>query len=203
MKTIKKANKRIFVLVVNLLIIGMTVSAQSYYQKKETAVPDTIYRLGGRKIVAFIQKVNQFEVDYKFTGDPSFYSIDKKQIEKIVYRTGKVEVFNKPVFIEIDENSWEAVLVTYDKDDVKGMYKYGEVDATSSPGAKNKKKALSTATIRLQKKAANMSGAIVYVTRKEPRGGYGEIPTYYLKGDVYGYNPLPEEDEKPVDRYDD
>lgn len=158
-------------------------------------VADTIYRLGGRKLIANVVKVNQMDIDYMFEGDANIYSIDRKQVQKIVYETGKVEEFNKPIFIEIDETSWEAILVTEDKAEVAGLYKYGNIDAKSSPGSKNNKKAKKTAVIRLQKKAANMKGAIVLITRVELKSGYGEMPSYYMEGEVYGFEPPPEEEE--------
>jgi hypothetical protein len=168
--------------------------------RKPQVVQDTIFRLGGRQIICFVQQVKQFEVSYKFLNDPNVYTIDKKQIEKVVYRTGKIEEFNKPVFIEVDDSSWEAVWVTEDKDDVKGMYKYGRIQADSSPGARSKKKALNTATIRLQRKTANMKGNVILILKKEPRGGYGEPPSYTVVGDVYGYNPPPEEQPDEIDK---
>jgi len=190
MKRFIDMNKKTLILAASLLFVTISLSAQS----KKKIVQDTIFRLGGRQIICFVQKVNQFEVDYKFLNDPTQYSIEIKQIEKIIYRTGRIEPFNKPVFIEVDENSWEAVLITEKREDVKGMYKYGEVEAPSSPGAKNKSKAIYTAKMKLQKKAAGMKGNIVLITKTEPRGGYGEPPSYVLKGDVYGYQPMPEEE---------
>ena len=182
MKKITQMNKKSYLVIISVLMLTLSVSAQS----KKKVVQDTIFRLGGRQIICFVQQVNQYQIDYKFLNDPNLYSIDKKQVEKVVYRTGKIEVFNKSVFIEVDETSWEAVLVTENKEDVKGMYEYGEISATSSPGARNKKKAMLTATMKLQRKAANMKGNIVFITKKEPRSGYGEPPSYALKGIVYG-----------------
>ena len=174
-----------------ILVFNFSIFAQS----RKPVSYDTIFRLGGKQIICYVQKVKQYDVDYKFLNDPGIYSISKKQIQKIVYRTGRLEVYNKPVFIEIDETSWEAVLVTENKEDVKGMYKYGEIEAASSPGAVNKKKAINTATIKLQRKTANLKANIVLITKVEPRGGYGEPPSYVLKGEAYGYNPPPVEEK--------
>jgi len=200
MEILKKMNIKTLILLINFFMMIGAVSGQYYnYQKKEKEVMDTIFRLGGRQIVCKVLKVNPVDIDYKFPGDPSQYSIDKKQVQKIIWRTGKIEEFNAPVFIEVDETSWEAILVTEKKEDISGMYSYGKIGAPSSAGARNKKKALYTATIKLQRKAANMKGNIVLITKKEPKSGYGEPPKYYLHGEVYGYNPPPDEDKEVDD----
>jgi hypothetical protein len=41
----------------------------------------------------------------------------------------------------------------------------------------------------LKKKAANMKGTLILVTKKETSGGYGEYPGYYIKGIAYGTEP--------------
>jgi len=104
-----------------------------------------------------------------------------------------VEVFNAPVFRMVDEGSWKTVIVTDNKDDVTGLYERGKVDARSSAGSRNAKSAKKSATIRIQKKAANLGGLIVLITKQESVGGFGEAPTYYIEGIAYGYEPLPEE----------
>ena len=187
--------KRIFLVIQLAAIFAIGVNA-SVFETVNDEQGDTIYRLGGRKLIVNIVKINANDIDYMFDGDPNTYSIETKQIQKICYKNGKVEEFNKPIFIAIDETSWEAVLVTEKAEDVAGLYKLGVIDAKSSPGAKNKKKAINSANIRLQKKAANMKGAMVLITHKEARGGYGEVPGYYMEAEVYGYEPpeVPEEE---------
>ena len=49
--------------------------------------------------------------------------------------------------------------------------------------------------IKLKKKAPNLRGTIVLVTHKQKTGGYGEFPGYFIKGVVYGPEPLDEEEE--------
>ena len=188
--------KMILFLQIALLSASVAFS-QSYYEKKATT--DTLFRLGGKVVPCKILHVKSLAVDYTVDGDPKVYSIERKQIQKIVYKSGKVEEFNKPVFIAIDETSWEAVLITENKEDVQGLYNRGKVSAKSSPGSRNKKAALNSVQIRMQKKAANIGGAIVLITHKESRGGYGEIPGYYMIGDVYGFEPLEEGEEGTED----
>jgi hypothetical protein len=98
----------------------------------------------------------------------------------------------------IEGYQWEAVLLTKNEEDIDGLYNRGRISAVSAP-SNTPKKAKKSATIRLQKKAANKKGFIVLVTHEEARGGYGEMPGYYIEGDVYGIEPLEEGEEDSED----
>jgi hypothetical protein len=113
----------------------------------------------------------------------------RKEIEKILFRNGRKEVYNKPVLTMIDKTQWEAVLVTEKEEDVEGLYKKGVVKANASSGSRSPKAAKLSATIRLQKKTANMGALIVLVTHSEMKGGYGEIPGWELEGIAYSDTP--------------
>ena len=162
---------------------------------QQTAKLDTIYRLGGRKLVVDVRKVTSSMVTFVDPEEKKTETLKRKEIQRIVYYSGKIEVFNKPVFQLIDDYSWEAVVLTDKPGDVNGMYERGDVSAKSSPSNRSAKAAKRSCTIRLQKKAANMKGIIILVTHKEALGGYGELPGYYMEGVVYGFEPL-EEAEK-------
>ena len=198
METYRKMNKKNLLLIINIFLLIGTISAQDInYVKKEKVVLDTIFRLGGKPIICDIKQIKVYSIDYKFPNDPNKYSIDKNLVQKTVDRYGKIENFNRPAFEEVDESSPDAILVTENKEDVSRMYSYGNIQALSSPNAKNKKNAINTATTTLRKNAARKGGNIVLITKKEPRGGYGEPPSYLIYGEVFGYNPPP--DEKKVD----
>ena len=94
----------------------------------------------------------------------------------------------------VDDYSWEAVWLTEDKKEVVELYRRGKATAKSPASSRSPKAAKKNAIIRLQKKAANMKGIVVLVTKKVATGGYGEYPGYYIEGVVYGLEPL-EEDE--------
>ncbi|HYX07308.1 MAG TPA: hypothetical protein VE912_11300 [Bacteroidales bacterium] len=175
--------------------VFLTFSAFAQDQDSKEVITDTIFRLGGRTILADVNQVTPIEVQYKFPGDDKVYSIDRKQIQRIVYKNGRVEVYNKPVLQMIGENQWEAVLVTEKEEDVEGLYKYGVVKSNAASSSRSKKAARRSATIRLQKRAANMGANIILITNAEAKGGYGEIPGYEMEGIAYGYNPPAEEKE--------
>ncbi len=152
----------------------------------QTEKPDTIFMLGGRQIYVKIIGVSASRITYKEVGKTNIETVDRKQVQKIVYKTGAKEIFNKPVFQELEAGDWRTVILTKDAGEVQGLEKKGEVSATSSSGSRTKKSAKRSAEIRLQKKAANLGAQIILVTKSVAVGGYGEIPSYEMEGIAYG-----------------
>jgi len=150
---------------------------------------DTIVLLGGKKIICNVRKVNVSSVSFVKPGSVIQQEILRKDIEKILYKNGKLEVFNKPVFSVIDELQWEAVMITENENDVRGLYKRGVIRSTASSGSRSPKAAKQSAMIRMQKKAANMGAIVVLLVSSEMKGGYGEIPGWELVGIAYGDTP--------------
>ena len=132
--------------------------------------PDTLVKLGGRKIPAYIKNIGSTMVYYTLPDKPKEnLKIERKNLEKAIFRSGRVELFNKPAFQLIAEGQWEAVLVTEDIKETEGLYKRKEISARSSP-SDSKKKARQNAITKLQKQAANAGGCIVYITKTEYYG---------------------------------
>lgn len=150
---------------------------------------DTIIKLGGRRIICSVKKVNAASVTYSLPNSVVQQEILRKDIEKIIYKNGRVDVFNKPVFSVVDKLDWQAVMITENEADVVGLYKRGVIKANASSGSRSPKAAKQSAIIRMQKKAANMGALIVLVVRSEMKGGYGEIPGWELEGIAYSDSP--------------
>ncbi|HOK97888.1 MAG TPA: hypothetical protein PLD12_02005 [Bacteroidales bacterium] len=161
---------------------------------KETPKPagekmDTIIKLGGKRIICQVKKVNPTTVTYSLPNSNVQLDILRKDIEKIIYKTGKVDIFNKPIFSVVDKLDWQAVMITENPADVTGLYQRGVIKANASSGSRSPKAAKQSAMIRLQKKAANMGALIVLLVRSEMKGGYGEIPGWELEGIAYSDTP--------------
>lgn len=156
-------------------------------------VPDTLVKLGGKKTPVIIKNVTSLMVYYALPAKPKeTLKVERKSVEKIIYKSGRVENFNQAAFKLIEEGQWEAVLITYDEKDVSGLYKRGVLlDSKSAPSA-TKKKAEQNVLIKMQKRAANMKGTMVLITRKEFYGGYGDDAGCIMDGVVYGTEPLEE-----------
>jgi hypothetical protein len=175
----------------NIIGVGFILLSGSIFGQTQ-AVPDTLVKLGGKKIPAYIKNVTTTVIFYSLAEKPKeTLKMDRKDLEKAIYKNGKIEVFNKPAFEIIKEGQWETVLITRDKKDIEGLYKRKEISAISTP-QKTKKKAKENAIIKLQKQAANAGGTMVLITDEESYGAYGDNPGYSMKGIAYGPEPLEE-----------
>lgn len=156
---------------------------------------DTIIKVEGKIQPCDVQKVSSSYVKFVVPGSDEVYTYKRSEIHKIIYKNGRIEEYNPPILMMVDDYSWEAVWFTDNPQDVAEMYKRGDATAHSSSSARSPKAAKKNATIRMQKKAAAMKGQVVLYTKKQATGGYGEFPGYYIEGVVYGYEPLDENGE--------
>jgi hypothetical protein len=161
---------------------------------------DTIYKIEGKTLPVNIVKVTENYVSFLVQGNTETFTMERKDVQKIIYKSGRIDEFNKPIFKMISDYSWEAVWLTEDKKDVAELYKRGEISAKSPASARSPKAAKNSAIIRLQKKAAAIKGTVVYLTKKQATGGYGEYPGYYIEGVVYGTEPLSEGETEVRDK---
>jgi hypothetical protein len=182
-----------FACLVTVLCFGLFTYGQNINIKVEPT--DTIFKLGGAVLLVDVTKVTTNYVSFVYPGQDEVYTIERKQIEKIIYKNGRIEELNNPIIKMIDEYQWEAVWLTEDKKEVVDLFKRGLVESKSAPSERSPKAAKRNAIITLKKKAANMRGTVILVTHKQKTGGYGEYPGYFIKGIVYGPEPLDEEEE--------
>ena len=109
--------KKIFI-VIAIFVFSVSAKSQGPVQDKSNMPMDTIVKLGGRKLAVDITKVTATDVYYQYPNKQEVVSLERKQVEKIIYKTGRIEQLNKPLFEMIDETSWEAVLITENKSDM-------------------------------------------------------------------------------------
>ncbi len=191
MKRMKRMKK--VILCAAIVLCGISVAGQTGKQNLQPR--DTIYKIGGDIFPVDVTKVTTKYISFKLPDEPEVYTIERKQVQKIIYKNGRIEEYNEPAVTMIDDYQWEAVWLTEKKEDVAEMYKRGKISASSAPSSRSPRAAKKSATIRLQKRAANMKGIVVLVTHRETTGGYGEYPGYFIEGIVYGFEPLEDEME--------
>jgi hypothetical protein len=182
---------------IRIFFIGILFTLITFIANAQTApqadVPhDTIFKLNGSQIPVDVTTVTPTYISFVFPGKPEEYTIERKEVHKIIYKTGKIDVLNQAAFTVLDDSMWEAVWMTEDKKEIGDLYMLGEVEAKSPSSARSASAAKKGAVIKLKKKAANMKGTLILVTKKQTTGGYGEYPGYFVKGIAYGPKP-PEE----------
>ena len=154
---------------------------------------DTIYMLGGTKKIVNIKRVMYSTITYEKPENNENKSVEKKNVQRIVFHSGRKEIFNDPLVMDVEETSYKNVVLTRKEFEVKGLYKVGKVHGKSSSRNRTPKAAERTARIRLKRRAANKEGQIVLITHEESTGGFGEVPKYSLKGIAYSYTKPEEE----------
>ncbi|MFW6095284.1 MAG: hypothetical protein ACOC8S_02465, partial [Bacteroidota bacterium] len=58
------------------------------------------------------------------------------------------------------------------------------------------KSAERNAKIRLRRRAANMGAEFVLITHTESSGGFGEVPSFEIRGIAYSFTEPKEEDQE-------
>ena len=179
------------------LIIGILFSTITVIAFAQPALPvsvphDTIFKLNGSIIPVDVTTVTPTYVSFVFPGKPGEFTIERKEVHKIIYKNGKIDILNQAAFTVLDESSWEAVWMTEDKKEIGDLYFLGDIESKSPSSARSASAAKKGAIIKIKKKAANMKATLILVTRKQATGGYGEYPGYFIKGKAYGPEP-PEE----------
>jgi hypothetical protein len=180
------------------LLIFMATGLYGQTAVKKSLPVDTIFKLNGTVLPVDVTTVTPTYVSFTIPGKPDEFTIERKEVHKIIYKNGRIEILNDAAFEVIDESNWEAVWITENKKDVADLYRLGEVDARSPASARSPSAAKKGAIIKLKKKAVNLKGTVVLVTHKQTTGGYGEYPGYYIRGIAYGPEP-PEETQVPTD----
>jgi hypothetical protein len=166
-------------------------------QQQNVEVPDTIILISGKKLLGKIQSISQTKVSYYPQANKTKLELlALKQVHKVLYMSGKVENFNKPAFEMVSAGDFKTIVLTEKEEEVEGLFPLGEVDAQSSKGSRTAKAAERSADIRIQKKAAALGGIMVLITKRESKGGYGEVPTHFVQGVVYGLEPSKEQQKK-------
>ncbi|NOU19807.1 MAG: hypothetical protein HOO91_19800 [Bacteroidales bacterium] len=191
-----KLFKRVSILKHILLFLFIMLLAFSGWSQNATEKADTIILVSGKKLLGKIHGVSSSKVSYYPLNKSKMEELARKQIHKIRYSTGRVEMFNKPAFEMVAVGDFKTIVLTDNPEEVNGLYELGKVDAQSSKNARDAKSAQQSANIRLQKKAANMGAYMVLIKKRESKGGYGEVPTHLVEGVAYGLEPPKEQPKK-------
>jgi len=155
----------------------------------EPSTYDWIKLLDGKEIEVEIRKISEKFVYFSKPGDMETDYIDRRQVQTIYYRTGKIEPMsaNPTEIRKIIE--WEQVDITNNPKDVEGMIKIEELKVALQATTRHhyyKPETLETsAEIILRKNAGLNGGEIVLVTSREHHRAYGDPPRVTLLGTSY------------------
>lgn len=163
---------------------------------------DTIY-LSNEKLVVNIKEVGEDAVRFTYPKEDVTNSIFKNSIHKIVFKSGRVQIFSESTnYKKVNGiTDWELVSISQVESEVKGLYKVGDVSskakgATTWTGMERIKE---RAFKKLKIQASMHGGNIVYMTQLNSAGaqtGYftSKAAETSLSGVAYS-NVLPDLNE--------
>ena len=127
---------------------------------------DTIVKRNGEKIAVLIKSSNPSSVSFVYPNEETINTESKNVIEKIIYKSGRVEVCSAKTKLEVisGEKDWEKVIITNSQADVEGLTKVGEVSGKSSWGGAAKSLSDKKAREKIKKEAAKLNCPIVLIT---------------------------------------
>lgn len=150
---------------------------------------DTIVMLNGDRILANVKKFTFKDLFYGFPGDQKMVQVDRRYVQKIIYKYGRVETISSREVEVREVGGWRDVRVLKKPTPaLKTMVEVGEVEGIDE-GTREKyvdaKDLERSATITLQKKASLLGATIVLITTRDVRRPYGDPPYVRLVGMAY------------------
>ena len=164
--------------------IGIALAKKNIKEKT-----DTIVMLNGDKILANVKKFTFKDLFYGFPGDVRMVSVDRRYVQKIVYKYGRVETITAREVEVREVGGWKDVKVLKKRTAaLDEMVELGEVEGVDE-GTREKyvdaRDLERSATITIQKKAALLGATIVVITIRDVRRPYGDPPYVRLVAKAY------------------
>ena len=165
---------------------------------------DTIFS-NNQKISCSVKELTSDAVKYTFSGEDLVNSIYKNSVQKIVFKSGRVQTFAEATSYKTVESvdDFENVTITQVEGEIKGLYKIGDVSskAKGTTTLSNQERVKERAYKKIKIQAAMMGANIIYLTNQRTEGnkmgGYfqsGSAAETNLTGIAYT-NKLPDFDE--------
>lgn len=134
---------------------------------------DTIFS-NNQKIPCSVKEITPDAVKYSFPGEDLSNSIYKNSVQKIVFKSGRVQTFSEATSYKKVESvdDFENVTISQVEGEVKGLYKIGDVSAKAkgTTAYANQERVKERAYKKLKIQAALMGANIIYLTNQRTEG---------------------------------
>jgi len=134
------------------------------------AQTDTIFT-NGEKISCSVREITENAVKYVFPGEEISNSVFKNAVQKIIFKSGRVQTFAEATSYKTvkDANDFENVITTIVFTEVQGLYKLGDVSskARGTTGWSSMEQVKERAYKKLKIEAAMMGANIVYLSEHQ------------------------------------
>jgi hypothetical protein len=150
---------------------------------------DWIKFLNGNEKEVEIRKISDKYVYFSNPGNMEMQWIDRREVQTIYYRSGRVEQMSKAESEIREVKDWKKVELTYDPTVVQNMIKIDDleirIEATTRHHYYKPETLESSAVMVLKKNAALIKADVILVTKKEHHRAYGDAPSIYMAGTAY------------------
>lgn len=156
----------------------------------KTSKFDMIKFLDGSIIEVDVQKISPKFITYNKPGDiDAIDYIDRRKVQAIHYRSGRIETISEKETEIRKISNWEEVKLTSDPNEVKGMIEVKDIEVKLQAQSRShyyKPATLeASAEIIAKKTAALENASIILITKREHYRAYGDPPSIVLKGIAY------------------
>ncbi|WP_295771926.1 DUF4156 domain-containing protein [uncultured Mucilaginibacter sp.] len=183
------------------ITIALSVLGLTLHQQVKAQALDTIY-LNNQKLACNVKEVLPDAVRYAFPGEDVVNSAYKNSIQKIVFKSGRVQTFSESTSFKsvAKVSDFENVTISSLESEIQGLYKLGEVTskAKGTTVISNQERVKQRAYRKLKIQAAMLGANIIYLTNQRTEGnkygGYfqsGSSAETNLTGIAYS-NSLPD-----------
>jgi hypothetical protein len=163
----------------SLTLIGLfQIAAQAAY-----AQVDTVYT-NNQKIACSVKEITPDAVKYAYPGEDLINSIYKNTVQKIVFKSGRVQTFAESTSFKAIKGvmDYNNVTMTSVEGEIKGLYKLSDVSskAKGATTLSSQERVKDRAYKKLKIQAAMFGGNVILLTDKRTEGNkYGG---YYESG---------------------
>lgn len=133
--------------------------------------PDLLYLLEGQKEVK-VKEVGLTSIKYTHPNEETIYTISKLQVRKIVFASGREEIFESPIKSVHGLDDFEKVFITYNPEDIAGLHHKGELfsKATGVTTLSSINQVKNRALDKLKAEAAMTGANVVFIGNTFQRG---------------------------------
>ncbi len=150
---------------------------------------DWIRLTNGEEREVEVRKISDKYVYISKPGDMDMEWIDRREVQTIYYRSGRVEPMTEKEVTVRQVKDWKDIKTTTKPADVEGMIRVEDLEVRMEASTRHHHTRPSTlessAEIVLKKNAALLNADIVLITRKDHHRAYGEAPSIYMTGVAY------------------
>lgn len=160
---------------------SLNLSAQSLY--------DTIYS-NNERIACTVKEITPEAVRYSYPGEELVNAVFKNTIQKIVFKSGRVQVFAEATSLRTvnSADDFDYVSLSHVSSEVKGLYKMGDVGAKARGTTiyANMEKVKERSIRKMKIQAAMMGANVIYLTQEATSNNfYGSATSTNMAGVAY------------------